>query len=122
MADDTPQKFDDRYVGYREHAAAQQRTDAELARIRERQATTEATLLHEVGAVRADVLEVKQLMLRPPPPPPQQQPVDHMALAMQRFADIAERQKQGGPSSFLLAFAIIGALAAGFIAARFLIG
>lgn len=114
-------KFDDRYVGFREHAAAQQRTDSELARLRERQATTEATLLHEVSAVRSDVAEVKQLMLRPPPPAPQQ-PVDHMALAMQRFADIAERQKGGSASPFLIAFAVLGALALGFIGARFLLG
>lgn len=112
--------FDDRYVGYREHAAAQQRTDAELARLRERQATTEATLLHEVAAVRSDVGEVKQLMLRPPPPPPQQ--VDHAALALQRALDALSTQKPSGAHPLLITFAIGGALAIGVLAARIFTG
>ena len=110
------EQFDDRYVAYREHAQAQQRTDAELARLRERQATTEATLLHEVAAVRADVGEVKQLMLKAPPPP-----VDQGALAMQRAMDMLEQRRGGGASPFLIVFAILGALALGFVAARFLL-
>ena len=112
------EQFDDRYVAYREHAQAQQRTDAELARLRERQATTEATLLHEVAAVRADVGEVKQIMLKAPPPPP---PVDQGALAMQRAMDMLEQRRGGGASPFLIVFAILGALALGFVAARFLL-
>lgn len=106
MADDT---FDDRYVGFREHAAAQQRLDSELARMRERQATTEATLLHDVAGVRADVAEMKQLMLRPPPAP-----VDHGALAMQRALDALANAKPGGSTHpFLTVFAVIGAFALG---------
>lgn len=104
--------FDDRYVGFREHAAAQQRLDLELARIRERQATTEATLLHEVAGVRADVAEMKQLMLRPPPPPPSP-PVDHGALAMQRALDALASKSSGAAHPFLTAFAYIGAFAIG---------
>lgn len=111
--------FDDRYVAYREHAQAMQRTDAELARLRERQATTEATLLHEVAAVRSDVAEVKQIMLKAPTPPP---PIDHGALAMQRAMDMLEQKRGGGPSPFLIVFAILGALALGFLGARFLLG
>lgn len=107
MADD---QFDDRYVGFREHAAAQQRLDSELARIRERQATTEATLLHEVAGVRADVAEMKQLMLRPPPAPP----VDHGALAMQRALDALTANKPSATAHpFLSVMAFIGALAIG---------
>ena len=108
MADD---QFDDRYVGFREHAAAQQRLDSELARIRERQATTEATLLHEVAGVRADVAEMKQLMLRPPPAPP----VDHGALAMQRALDALTSSKPSGSHPFLTAMSVIGALAIGAV-------
>ena len=110
--------FDDRYVAYREHAQAQQRTDAELARLRERQATTEATLLHEVAAVRSDVAEVKQIMLKTAPA----QPIDHGALAMQRAMDMLEQKRGGGPSPFLIVFAILGALTLGFLGARFLLG
>ena len=113
--------FDDRYVAYREHAQAMQRTDAELARLRERQATTEATLLHEVAAVRSDVAEVKQLMLKAPAAPPPTPSPDHAALAMQRALDLLE-QRRGGPAPFLIVFAILGALGLGFIAARFLLG
>lgn len=107
MADDT---FDDRYVGFREHAASQQRIDAELARIRERQATTEATLLHEVAGVRADVAEMKQLMLRPPSPP-----VDHAALAMQRALDTVVAIKPSGSHPILTTMAVVGALAIGAV-------
>lgn len=109
--------MDDRYVGFREHAAAMQRTDAELARLRERQATTEATLLHEVAGVRQDVSEMKQMMLRP----------DHSALATHRVLDelpntlsqtLANALNNSGAfksttSPLLLAFAIIGAVAIG---------
>lgn len=111
--------FDDRYVAYREHAQAMQRTDAELARLRERQATTEATLLHEMAATRQDVNEIKQLIIRPQIP----QPVDHAALAAQRAMDMIQTQQRsvGGPSPLLIAFAIMGALAIGFVAARFLL-
>lgn len=112
--------FDDRYVAYREHAQAQQRTDAELARLRERQATTEATLLHEVAGVRSDVSEMKQMLVRAPA---QQDKPDHAALAMQRALDMLDQRRSGGgPSPFLIVFAILGALALGFIAARFLLG
>ena len=109
--------FDDRYVGYREHAAATQRASEEMARLRERQATTEATLLHEVAAVRSDVGELKQLMLRPAGAP-----VDHAALAMQRAMDLMERRPSAGGSPFLIIFAVLGALALGFLGARFLLG
>ena len=102
--------FDDRYVGFREHAAAQQRLDSELARIRERQATTEATLLHEVAGVRADVAEMKQLMLRPPVPP-----VDHGALAMQRALDALTSNKSNGSHPLLTVMSVIGALAIGAV-------
>lgn len=115
----TGESFDDRYVGFREHAAAMQRTDAELARLRERQATTEATLLHEVAGVRADVAEMKQLMLRPPPPP-----VDHTALAIQRaLDDLGSRRVTGGGSlpAWLLILAGAGVAAFGY-AVRFFIG
>ncbi len=107
MADDS---FDDRYVGFREHAAAQQRFDSELARLRERQATTEATLLHEVAGVRADVAEMKQMLLRPAPPP-----VDHGALAMQRALDALTSNKPSESHPFLTAMAVIGALALGAV-------
>lgn len=111
----TDDKFDDRYVGFREHAAAVQRTDTELARLRERQATTEATLLHEVAGVRSDVQELKQLMLRPPPPQP-----DHSALATHRAIDaLVERLPSGSGSKtspVLIAFALCGAIALGAFA------
>ena len=110
--------FDDRYVGFREHAASQQRIDAELARIRERQATTEATLLHEVAGGRADVAEMKQLMLRPPPAPP----VDHGALAMQRALDALSSSKPSGAHPFLTVMAVIGSLALGAIAVMIFTG
>jgi hypothetical protein len=109
--------FDDRYVGFREHAAAQQRLDSELARIRERQATTEATLLHEVAGVRADVAEMKQLMLRPPPPP-----VDHQALVMQRAMDALTSTKPSGSHPFLTVMSVIGALAIGAVAVMIFTG
>ena len=108
--------FDDRYVAYREHAAAFQRTSEEMARLRERQATTEATLLHEVAAVRSDVGELKQIMLRQP------EQVNHGALAMQRAMDMLESKKGGGSSPFLIVFAVLGALAIGFMVARLLGG
>lgn len=107
MADEP---FDDRYVGFREHAAAQQRTDAELARLRERAATTEAALLHEIAAVRGDIADVKQLITRPPPPA-----VDHNALVMQRALDALSTSKTASTSPFLLAFALLGAVALGVV-------
>lgn len=113
MADDS---FDDRYVGFREHAAAQQRFDSELARLRERQATTEATLLHEVAGVRADVAEMKQMLLRPAPPP-----VDHGALALQRALD-ALTSKPSGSHPFLTVMAVVGALAVGAVIVMLLPG
>lgn len=104
--------MDERYVGYREHAAAQQRVDSEIARIRERQATTEATLLHEVTAVRSDIGEIKQLMLRQPEPK-----VDHQALASHRALDVlAEKLGESSnnkTSPLLIAFALLGAVALG---------
>ena len=109
--------FDDRYVAYREHAAAVHRTSEEIARLRERQATTEATLLHEVAAVRTDVSEMKQIMLRQPA-----ERVDHGALAMQRAMDMMEANRRPGGSPFLIIFAVLGALALGFLGARFLLG
>jgi hypothetical protein len=107
--------FDDRYVGFREHAAAQQRTDAELSRLRERQATIEATLLHEVAAMRADVGELKQLLLTRPSPP------DHATLATHRALDAlqqtVERFGAGGAgrsgNAVLMGFALVGAVALG---------
>ena len=108
--------FDDRYVAYREHAAAFQRTSEEMARLRERQATTEATLLHEVAAVRSDVGELKQLILRQP------EQVNHGALAAQRAMDMMEARGNKGGSPFLVIFAVLGALALGFMGARFLLG
>ena len=108
--------FDDRYVAYREHAAAVQRTSEELARLRERQATTEATLLHEVAAVRSDVGELKQILLRQP------EQVNHGALAAQRAMDMMESNRGKGGSPFLVIFAVLGALALGFMGARFLLG
>lgn len=101
--------FDDRYVGFREHAAAQQRTDAELARLRERQATTEATLLHEVAAVRADVGELKQLFLRGP------QSHDNAALAIQRTLDELRSARGGSPVVYVLA--LVGMTAIGVLGA-----
>lgn len=83
-----------------------QRADGELARLRERQATTEAALLHEVAAVRADVGELKQLLLRQPLPAP----VDHGALATHRLADTLAERLEGAsgakPSPVLIAFAM----------------
>ena len=108
--------FDDRYVAYREHAAAFQRTSEELARLRERQATTEATLLHEVAAVRSDVGELKHLILRQP-----EQHVNHDVNALHRAMDMLE-SKRGGNSLFLIVFAVLGALAIGFMVARLLGG
>lgn len=109
--------FDDRYVAYREHAAAFQRTSEEMARLRERQATTEATLLHEVAAVRSDVGELKQIMLRQP------DQVNHGALAAQRAMDMIEaNNRRPGGSPFLVIFSVLGALALGFMGARFLLG
>lgn len=108
--------MDDRYVGFREHAAAIQRTDTELSRLRERQATTEASLLHEMTAVRSDVGELKQILLRPTAPP-----VDHSALAMQRALD-ALSAKPSGASPFLTIFAVVGALAIGVLGAMLFMG
>lgn len=109
-------EMDDRYVGFREHAAAVQRMDAELSRLREWQATTEASLLHQMTAVRSDVGELKQLLLRPPAPP-----VDHAALALQRAIDAVEK-RGGSPSPFLTIFAIVGAIAMGVLATMLFIG
>lgn len=110
-------KFDDRYVGYREHAAAMQRADAELARLRERQATTEATLLHEVAAVRTDIGEMKQLLLRQPAPttPDHNALVTHRALdAMTQAAERLAGSNIVAPRSpVLMALAILGAAAVG---------
>ena len=115
MSDDG-RAFDDRHVSYREFAGAVLRSSEEMARLRERQATTEATLLHEVAAVRSDVSEMKQMMLRQP------EQVNHGALAAQRAMDMMEASRRPGGSPFLVIFSVLGALALGFMGARFLLG
>lgn len=118
------EKFDDRYVGFREHAAAMQRADAELARLRERQATTEAALLHEVAAVRTDIGEMKQILLRQPAAA-----VDHNALVTHRALDAMTQaaERLSGPSNtqrspVLLSLAILGAGAVGAFIWQFIGG
>lgn len=116
MSDDG-RAFDDRNVSYREFAGAVLRSSEEMARLRERQATTEATLLHEMSAVRGDVGELKQIILRQPA-----REVDHNALVMTRALDMLDNKKGGGLSPFLIIFAVLGALVVGFGLARLLGG
>lgn len=101
--------------------AAELRTRDEIGALRERQATIEATLLHKVSDIQSDVQDVKQLLLRQP-----QQPQETAAaLALHNAAD-AFRNMSTRPTSssnmLLVIFAIAGAVAIGFIAARFITG
>lgn len=87
---------------------------------REKVAGLEMSVLHQMQGVRSDVSEIKAMLLRPPPPPP----VDHGALAAQRAIDLLESKLSGGSNSntLLILFAILGAIAIGFLAARFILG
>jgi len=112
--------FNDRYVHVREHTTALLKTQAELASIRERQATTEATLLHEVTGLRSDVSDVKQMILRQGTATQQPQETA-AALALHRALDAVDR-KGGGSAPILVTLALVGVAVVSVVATRFLLG
>jgi len=116
--------FDDRYVHVREHTTAQLKTQAELAAIRERQATTEATLLHEVSGLRQDVTDVKQMLIRAPQQ--QQAPVQQetaAALALHRALDAIDQSRRGGNAApIFITLGLIAVAIVSVLGTRFLLG
>lgn len=112
--------FDDRYVHVREHTTALLKTQAELASIRERQATTEATLLHEVTGLRSDVSDVKQMILRQGANAAPQETA--AALALHRALDAVDRKGGGGAAPILVTLALVGVAVVSVVATRFLLG
>lgn len=100
--------IDDRYASFREHSDVRERVTA----LEGTQVQINATLARIEGLIRA-------------PQQNQNQHVDHASLAIQRAADILERQGKGGThgqSPVLIGFALIGALAIGGMAAWIIMG
>lgn len=113
---------DNDFIRPREFYSAVDKLKEAQSESREKLAGLEMSVLHQVQGVRSDVSEIKAILMRPPPPPP----VDHGALAAQRAIDLLESKLSGptgaGPNTLLIMFAILGAIAIGFIVARFITG
>lgn len=94
------EQLDSRYATFRE-----------LAGLKERTATLEASLPAISQALAR--IESALAMARQPA-------TDHVTLAMQRAMDVFERRPSGGSNPLLVSMTTIVALAVGFVVAKFL--
>jgi hypothetical protein len=110
-------EFDARLVSFREHVNSRDELKDRIAQIELEQAKQRAALMHLPDEVRrlatliADALARLNAQAPPSSAPP---PTDHGALALHRMADLFA--KRSGANPVLLAFALVGAAAAGALA------
>ena len=91
--------LDERYASFRE-----------LAGLRERTATLEASL----PAISQALARIESSLAAN-----RQPPTDHVTLALQRALDVFERRPSGGSNPLSIAGLTIVALAVGFVVAKF---
>jgi septal ring factor EnvC (AmiA/AmiB activator) len=110
-------EFDTRLVSFREHVESRDELKDRIAQIELEQAKQRAALMHlpdevrRLSALIADALG----RLNAAPPAPAQTGADHYALSLHRIADMFAK-RSGGASPVLMAFALLGAAAAGALA------
>jgi hypothetical protein len=92
-------EMDERYATFREHAELRERT---------------ATLEETVRQVGPSLNRIETMIVAQKAAPQQQ--ADHVALALQRAADVFERGKPSGTNPIITIFALFGALAMGALA------
>lgn len=114
---------DDNFIGVREHHEAIGALKDEQARLREKTAGLEMSLLHQMGGMQRSLDDIKSLLQARSAQP------DHQTLATHRTLDtlsaLTERLSEIKPSSnspILIAFALLGAVALGAFGMQFIGG
>jgi hypothetical protein len=113
---------DDNFIGVREHHEAIASIKDEQAKLREKTAGLEMSLLHQMAGMQRSLDHITTLLQRPQ--------VDHSALATHRAIETlpqtlaeAMRQARGtNQSPVLIAFALLGAVALGAFGMQFIGG
>lgn len=113
---------DDNYIGVREHHEAIGVLKDEQARLREKTAALEMSVLHQMTSIQRTLEDIKATLQRP-------QAQEHAVLAQHRTLDtlstLAERLAENKPrqnSPVLIAFALLGAVALGAFGMQFIGG
>lgn len=113
------------FIGVREHHEAIGALKDEQARIREKTAGLEMSVLHQMGAMNRTLDDIKSLLQRPQ--------ADHAALATHRAIETlpqalaaamreALQSANKSNSPVLIAFALLGAIALGAFGMQFIGG
>ena len=113
---------DDNFIGVREHHEAIGALKDEQARLREKTAGLEMSLLHQMASIQRTLEDIKSSVQRP-------QQTEHAVLAQHRTLDtltqLIEKISDNKPQSnspVLIAFALLGAVALGAFGMQFIGG